>query len=40
MLGIESRYWRAVGTAESLMAKARALGQCWLKGAGKERQRA
>ncbi|WP_379945847.1 transposase [Dyella flava] len=27
MLGIESRYWRAVGTVESLMAKARALGQ-------------
>jgi REP element-mobilizing transposase RayT len=38
MLGIESRYWRAVGTAESLMAKARALGQCWLKGAGRSIQ--
>ena len=38
MLGIESRYWRAVGSAESLMAKARSLGQCWLKGAGKGRQ--
>ncbi|WP_284320516.1 hypothetical protein [Dyella acidisoli] len=35
MLGIESRYWRAVGTVESLVAKARALGQCWLKGAGR-----
>jgi len=34
MLGIESRYYRAVGTAESLTAKARALGQCWLKGVG------
>jgi hypothetical protein len=32
MLGIESRYWRAIGTVESLVAKARALGQCWLKG--------
>jgi hypothetical protein len=34
MLGIESRYWRAIGTVESLVAKARALGQCWLKGGG------
>ena len=33
MLGIESRYYRAVGTIDSLLAKARALGQCWLKGA-------
>jgi REP element-mobilizing transposase RayT len=40
MLGIESRYWRAVGTVESLMAKARALGQRWLKGVGRERRRA
>jgi hypothetical protein len=32
MLGIESRYYRAVGTVDSLIAKARALGQCWLKG--------
>ena len=38
MLGIESRYWRAVGTAESLIAKARALGQCWLKGSRRERR--
>jgi REP element-mobilizing transposase RayT len=37
VMGIESRYWRAVGTAESLMAKARALGQRWLKGVGRER---
>ena len=34
MLGIESRYYRAVGTVESLKAKARALGQRWLKGTG------
>ena len=36
MLGIESRYYRAVGTVESLKAKARALGQNWLKGIGKQ----
>jgi REP element-mobilizing transposase RayT len=40
MLGIESHYWRAVGTVESLMIKARALGQRWLKGGGSERRRA
>ena len=34
MLGIESRYWRAVGTIESLRAKAKALGLSWLKGGG------
>jgi len=38
MLGIESRYWRAVGTMESLMIKARSLGQHWLKGVGGERR--
>ena len=38
MSGIESRYGRAVGTVESLMIKARALGQRWLKGAGGERR--
>ena len=38
MLGIESRYYRAVGTVESLKAKARDLGQCWLKGAGSARR--
>jgi hypothetical protein len=38
MLGIESRYWRAVGTVESLMIKARSLGQCWLKGVGQGRR--
>ncbi len=37
VLGIESRYWRAVGAAEALIDKARALGQCWLKGVGAAR---
>lgn len=37
--GIEQRYWRAVGAVESLIEKARDLGQCWLKGAGAERRR-
>ena len=32
VLGIESRYWRAVGAAEALLDKARRMGQCWLKG--------
>jgi hypothetical protein len=32
--GIESRYWRAVGTVDALMEKAKSLGQCWLKGGG------
>ena len=40
MLGIESRYGRAVGTVESLMIKARALGQRWLKGVGGEQRAA
>ena len=40
MLGIESRYYRAVGTVDSLLAKARALGQCWLKGVGRTRRTA
>ena len=34
VLGIESRYWRAVGAVESLLAKAQAMGQRWLKGSG------
>jgi REP element-mobilizing transposase RayT len=34
VLGIESRYWRAIGGAESLLEKAAAMGQCWLKGIG------
>jgi hypothetical protein len=36
--GIESRYWRAVGKVEPLMEKAKALGQCWLKGGGAVRR--
>lgn len=34
VLGIESRYWRAVGAADALLEKAAAMGQCWLKGQG------
>ena len=34
VLGIESRYWRAIGAVESLVAKAQAMGQRWLKGVG------
>lgn len=34
VLGIESRYWRAVGTTHALVQKAAAMGQCWLKGGG------
>ena len=40
MLGIESIYWRAVGTAEALATKARAMGQRWLKGSGRVKQSA
>ena len=29
--GIESRYWRAVGSAQALLDKAKAMGQYWLK---------
>jgi REP element-mobilizing transposase RayT len=32
---IETRYWRAVGAVDALLAKARELGQCWLKGSGR-----
>jgi hypothetical protein len=32
--GIEQRYWRAVGAVEALIDRARAMGQCWLKGSG------
>ena len=38
VLGIESRYFRAVGCAETLMEKAHAMGQCWLKGLGTAQQ--
>ncbi|HET9034067.1 MAG TPA: hypothetical protein VFN25_14330 [Dokdonella sp.] len=34
MLGTETTYWRAIGTAQSLIAKAAAIGQSWLKGIG------
>lgn len=34
VLGIESRYWRAIGAADLLLEKAAAIGQCWLKGIG------
>jgi hypothetical protein len=34
VLGIESRYWRAVGAVDALLEKAVAMGQCWLKGQG------
>ena len=35
VLGIESRYWRAVGTADALVRKAADMGQWWLKGCGR-----
>jgi REP element-mobilizing transposase RayT len=34
MLGTETRYWRAIGSARSLVEKAAAMGQVWLKGIG------
>ncbi len=34
MLGTEIRYWRAIGSAQSLIEKATAIGQRWLKGIG------
>ena len=34
VLGIESRYFRAIGCADALIEKAKAMGQCWLKGLG------
>lgn len=34
VFGIETRYWRAVGAVDSLLRKARELGQQWLKGVG------
>ena len=34
MLGTETRYWRAIGTPRSLIEKAAAIGQAWLKGIG------
>ena len=38
VLGIESRYWRAVGAVEALIDKAKTLGQRWLKGGGQRRE--
>ena len=34
MLGTETRYWRAIGSAQSLIEKAAVIGQRWLKGIG------
>ncbi len=34
VLGVESRYFRAIGCVDALIAKAKAMGQCWLKGLG------
>ncbi len=34
MLGTETRYWRAIGSAQALIEKAAAIGQSWLKGLG------
>ena len=34
VLGTETRYWRSIGSAQSLIAKAAAIGQGWLKGIG------
>lgn len=38
-IGIEQHYWRAVGAVDALIAKARGMRQCWLKGAGATRRR-
>ena len=34
MLGTETNYWRAIGSAQALIEKAAAIGQGWLKGIG------
>jgi len=34
MLGTETKYWRAIGSAQALIEKAAAMGQGWLKGIG------
>ncbi len=34
MLGTETRCWRAVGSSQSLIEEAAAIGHCWLKGIG------
>ena len=33
-IGTETRYWRAIGSAQALIEKAAAIGQSWLKGIG------
>jgi hypothetical protein len=35
--GTESQYYRVIGSAEALMAKAAELGQTWMKGISGER---
>ncbi|MEE4329588.1 MAG: hypothetical protein V2J10_01885 [Wenzhouxiangella sp.] len=35
--GTQSRYFRAIGSAEALLAKAKTLGQRWMKGVCAER---
>jgi len=39
VVGIETDYWRAVGAVDALLAKAQAMGQCWLQGLGVARRR-
>ncbi len=34
---IETRYWRAIGSIEALIEKARAMGRRWLKGGGRRK---
>jgi hypothetical protein len=34
MLGTETNYWRATGSAQALIEKAASMGQGWLKGIG------
>jgi len=38
MLGTETRYWRAIRSAQTLIEKAAAIGQSWLKGIGSAQQ--
>ncbi|UXI69293.1 hypothetical protein [Tahibacter amnicola] len=33
---IETRYWRAIGSVQALVDKAKELGQCGLKGGGRK----
>jgi hypothetical protein len=34
LIGTETRYWWAIGTAQSLIVKAATIGQSWLQGIG------